>query len=118
MQIIGFSVFIVIITLLLISWSLVTFWQRFLENFAYNTLELNPDDTWISLLLAISTTAAFLGIVWLIKITGIIPNLDYLIYDYQEETIGGPLGRLRGTGIGKRISPRGALSVVLNPVPV
>lgn len=129
MQISGFGVFIVVITLLLTSWSLVTFWQRFLENLAYNTLKLDPDDTWISLLLAIATTAVFLTIVWVIKSTGVIPNLDYLIYDYQEEpgaidefgtSLGGPLGRprYRGKSIGKRISPRGALSAVLNPVSV
>lgn len=113
----GYSIFIVLILLLLISWSLVTFWQRFLENFFYTTLGLNPEDTLTSLWISIFATGMFFLIVFLIKYFRIIPNIDVLIYDYNEETnIGGNLeavGRSMGTSGPRRftgrISPRGSL---------
>ena len=115
----GFSIFAIIITLLLVSWSLVTFWQRFLENFFYNTLGLNPENTLVTLGIAIFATLFFLFIVWFIKVLNVIPNIDSLIFDYNEETnIGGNLDAARGSRvrfrarprrITGRISPRGAL---------
>lgn len=110
----GFSIFIVLIVLLLISWSLVTFWQRFLENFFYTTLGFDPDSTIISLFVAILATSFFFLIVWLIKFSGMVPNVDLLIYDYNEEVlIGGNIEAVRGiNGIERftgRMSPRGAL---------
>jgi hypothetical protein len=111
----GFSVFVVLILLLLISWSLVTFWQRFLENFFYGTLGYNPDITLNSLWVAILSTGIFFLIVWLIKYLEIIPNVDILIFDYNEEVnIGGNIEALRSRGprrITGRISPRGALFI-------
>lgn len=117
-------IFIVVITLLLVSWSLVTFWQRFLENLMYNTFGFNPEGTSSALVVAILTTGAFLLLVWLIKVIGLIPNIDFLIYDYQEESaIGGPLEAVRRGGqpfrartIGRKVSPRGALPSILQNV--
>ena len=112
-------IFVVVITLLLISWSLVTFWQKFLENLFYNTLGWDPESTSTALLIAVLTTGAFLLVVWFIKALGIIPNIDFLIYDYTDEsTIGGPIGTLSGgqkfraRTIGRKVSPRGALTVI------
>ena len=115
----GFSVFAIIIILLLVSWSLVTFWQRFLENLFYNTLGLNPESTTVTMFIAIFATLFFLLIVWLIKVLNIVPNIDLLIFDYNEESnIGGNIDAVRGTRfrakprprtITGRISPRGAL---------
>ncbi len=108
----GFGIFIVLIVLLLISWSLVTFWQRFIENLFYHTFGFNQDNTGATLLAAIISTSFFFLIVWLIKISGLIPNIDILIYDYNEEVIiGGSIesrtkSPRRFTG---RISPRGSL---------
>lgn len=120
MQITGYGVFAAVIVLLLVSWSLVTFWQRFLENFVYNTLGLDPESTTMALLIALGTTGAFLLAVWIIKEVGLIPNVDFLIYDYNEEgtALGGPLEGVRGQRfraqtIGRKVSPRGALNTIL-----
>jgi len=106
----GYSIFIFIIFLLLISWALVTFWQRFLENLFFNTLGFNPDGTVSMLIVAILATTIFLIIVWLIKYLEIIPNIDLLIFDYNEDTyLGGYLGNLNKRLVTGKISPRGAL---------
>ena len=118
----GYLVFVTVIVLLLISWSLVTFWQRWLENLIYGTFGLNPDNTMGSFLTAVLTTGIFLGLVWLIKISGIIPNIDNMIYDYQDDSsIGGPLDKIKKDGrmyknktIGSKISPRGALLQIID----
>lgn len=114
-------IFVVVIVLLLISWSLVTFWQRFLENLFYISMGWNAESTSTALLIAVLTTGSFLLIVWLIKVIGLIPNIDFLIYDYTDETtIGGPLDTTRRGGqrfrtrtIGRKVSPRGALPSIL-----
>lgn len=113
----GYWVFIIVVTLLLVSWSLVTFWQRFLENLMYQTLGFNSESTTSALLAALASTGVFFLLVWGIKFSGLIPNLDFLIYDYNDESsIGGPLGtmdRFRARTIGKKVSPRGALPTIL-----
>ena len=57
------------------------------------------------------TTAGFLLIVWLIKSLGIVPNIDVLIFDYNEDVnMGGNLDReSRYRRVTGPLSPRGAL---------
>ena len=116
----GYSVFIFVIVLLLISWSLVTFWQRFLENFFYNTLGYDPNNTLISLWVAVLATSIFLLLVFIIKWLGLIPNLDVLIFDYNDDAIiGGGIDNLRSRPsrppkVGGRTFPGGALFVSPN----
>lgn len=107
----GFTIFCIIIVLLLLSWSLVTFWQSFLENLFYRTLGYDPESTLATLWIAILTTAGFLLIVWLIKSLGIVPNIDVLIFDYNEDiNMGGNLDReSRYRRVTGPLSPRGAL---------
>ena len=114
-------IFIFLIFLLLISWSLVTFWQRFVENLFFNTWGFDPNSTSSTFWAAIISTSIFLLIIWIIKVMGVIPNIDMLIFDYQDTAVvGGALGSLqtqrlkpqrRATTIGGRISPRAALFV-------
>ena len=62
--------------------------------------------TLATLLTAILAT----GIFFLIVVSGLVPNIDVLIYDYNEEVeIGGNLDPARAARAPRRISPRGAL---------
>lgn len=109
----GYSVFIFVIILLLVSWSLVTFWQRFLENLFFRTFEFDSDNTLATLLVAVISTIVFLLLVWVIKVMDLIPNIDTLLFDYSTTEIGGNISTLTsrqgGRTIGGKVSPRAAL---------
>lgn len=108
----GFGIFAIIIVLLLLSWSLVVFYQKFLENLFYGTFGFDSENTWMSLLIVVILTFIFLLIVWLIKSLGLVPNIDVLIFDYNEDiNIGGSMDvrQSRYRRVTGPLSPRGAL---------
>jgi len=105
----NFEIFGIIIVLLLLSWSTVSFWQRFLENLAFGTLGFDPRDTWVTFWLALAVTAAFIFLVWIIKML-IFPDVDIRLVGTEDGDAGeGPLG-YEGV-IGDRFSPS-----ILEPV--
>ncbi len=113
----GFWIFAILIFAILFSWSLVGFWERFLENLFYQTLGFNPDNTWVSLFVAILITCLFLLLVFIIMKSGLVPNMDMLLYDYDNSDINNASGqraRWRARAVGGKIAPRGAISTIAN----
>ena len=103
--------FALLLVLLLISWSLVSFWQRFLENVFYTTLDVDPTNTALALLIAVSITIIYIIILWVIKIFGVIPDIEkrFLGVAHEDEH-----GHYNSAFIGET-SPRGSLTQILSP---
>jgi hypothetical protein len=58
---------------IIIGWVLVALWQRFIDNFTFNTLGLNEDSSYHTFIIAIAITVIF--IVFLYSFQGLEANI-------------------------------------------
>lgn len=77
--------FVTIIIAIIIAWTLVAFWTRFLENLAFGTLNLNGNSSWHSFIVAIVITIFFFAFIWMIDRYDIVPGG----LEPEAESIGG-----------------------------
>jgi TRAP-type C4-dicarboxylate transport system permease small subunit len=55
--------FLDVLFAIIISWILVTLWQRFVDNLLYDTLGLNQKSTYQSLVVAVAFTIIFIAFI-------------------------------------------------------
>jgi len=50
-----------VLVIIILGWTLVPLWQRFIENLSFNTLGLNRDSTYQTFIIALVATVIFLS---------------------------------------------------------
>lgn len=105
-----FIVFCILVVLLIFSWSLVGFYQLFLDTFFYRTLGFCAKNTLDNFIVCILVTALFLIIVWLIS-KYVLPGTHNRLLGLEEDNVQATVKvEANGLDIPTALDPKGTTS--------
>lgn len=87
------------LVVIIIGWVLVALWQRFIDDFTFNTLGLNEDSSYHTFIIAVTVTILF--IVFLYSFQGVEAN----IVESDDASIGPPVDSVTPSTASATVSP-------------
>ena len=68
------TVFVTILSAIIVGWTLVSLWTRAIENLYFGVLGFDEESSWDSFLVALVVTVIFVAFVWMIDTYDIVPG--------------------------------------------
>ncbi len=98
-----YSIFLVLILVLIALWTIASFWVICLDLFFYKTLDFDITNTSDTFCVAVCITLLFVAITYFIKYSGIVPNLETRILGVGKDETKEKHPQIKGTSFEKVI---------------